>query len=393
MKFSGNGHALPGYTYRVLLTQGPLTSIIIRPFQSNSPCSEKITEGEIHTMARIDIKTEKARDDIRIGITMGDPAGIGPEIIIKAYTHNLPRHIPVIFGDMTLLKKTALNLSASICLEKASTPDAAIMKNNKGINIVSISSFSPGDITPGRVSMITGKAAGRYIESAITAAQHGNIDAVVTCPIHKKAFHEGGYLYPGHTEMFADKTGTESFGMMMASDNLKIALATIHEPLKNVSGSITIETLSRVFSLTLQTLRNWFGISSPVIGVLGLNPHAGEAGDIGKEEQKIIFPVIKTFQTRGEFIEGPLPADTAFIEKYRERYDAFIAMYHDQGLIPFKLLSFENGVNITMGLPFPRVSVDHGTGLDIAGKGVARPESLRKAIRWAIKMISSKNSG
>jgi len=324
---------------------------------------------------------------------MGDPAGIGPEIIIKAYEHPLPRHIPVVFGDAAFLKQTALRLSASVDLEGVATPDASILKNDQGINIVPVTTFSPGDVTPGQETPVTGKAAGRYIEAAIAAARNGAIDAVVTCPIHKRAFHAGGYLYPGHTEMFADKTGTETFGMMMASDTLRVALATIHEPLKNVPREITPEGLSRVFSLTLQTLRRWFKIPFPRIGVLGLNPHAGEEGDIGKEEQEVILPVIKTFQARGEFIEGPISSDTAFIEKNRARYDAFIAMYHDQGLIPFKLLAFENGVNITMGLPFPRVSVDHGTGLDIAGKGIARPESLREAIRRAIKMAAPEKSG
>jgi len=240
------------------------------------------------------------------------------------------------------------------------------------------------------VNAITGRAAGQYIETAIHTALGGEIDAVVTCPIHKKAFHEGGYSYPGHTEMFAALTGTERYGMMMVSVPLKVSLVTIHLPLKDVPGDLTRSRLREIINLSLEAMRQWFGIPDPRICVLGLNPHAGEEGDMGEEEIQIIRPVVEEFCKAGNRIEGPLPADTAFIETNLKRFDSFVAMYHDQGLIPFKMLAFERGVNVTLGLPFPRVSVDHGTGLDIAGKGIADPASLRSAIRWAIRFVRLK---
>lgn len=325
----------------------------------------------------------------RIGITMGDPAGIGPEIILKAYELRLPIHAPIVFGDPTILTK-ALRPHQSKKIKILSSLNEPLLTSREGINLLPVTGLSPKDVQPGRVNAITGKAAGQYIETAIHTALGGEIDAVVTCPIHKKAFHEGGYSYPGHTEMFAALTKTARFGMMMVSTPLKVALTTIHLPLKEVPKSLNHSRVREIIELTLRAMQSRFGISDPKICVLGLNPHAGEEGDMGEEEIQIIRPVVEEFRKAGNRIEGPLPADTAFTKKNLKRYDVFIAMYHDQGLIPFKMLAFERGVNVTLGLPFPRVSVDHGTGLDIAGKGIADPASLRSAIRWAIRFVRLK---
>ena len=328
----------------------------------------------------------------KIAITMGDPAGIGPEIIQKAYARRLPSHYPIIFGDFNILCETAAHPFGKEIRILRSLADPPISSRD-GLNLIAITNFSRGEVHPGKVNAATGRAAGRYIEAAIRAAERGDVDAVVTCPIHKRAFHEGGYRYPGHTEMFADLTGTRRFGMMMVSTPLKVSLATIHLPLKEVPAHLTRPAIRDILDLTLTTSRRWFGIPSPRVCVLGLNPHAGEEGHMGLEERQVIQPVIEEFLEKGDMVDGPLPADTAFTRRNLKRYDAYVAMYHDQGLIPFKLLAFERGVNVTLGLPFPRVSVDHGTGLDIAGKGIADPGSLRSAIRWAVKFTRLKVKG
>jgi len=322
----------------------------------------------------------------KIGITMGDPAGIGPEIIRKAYARRLPLHVPVVFGDFVILSNTMKSLPP-LKIKTIQSPTEPLLTSKEGINLFPVTDLSPRDIQSGQVNAITGRAAGRYIETAIHAALGGEIDAVVTCPIHKKAFHEGGYPYPGHTEMFAALTDTKRYGMMMVSTPFKVALATIHLPLRDVPKAITQTGLKEIIELTFGAMRRWFGIPDPRICVLGLNPHAGEGGDMGDEETEIIKPVIQKLREKSYRITGPMPADTAFIKRKLKQFDAFVAMYHDQGLIPFKMLAFERGVNVTLGLPFPRVSVDHGTGLDIAGKGIADPTSLRSAIQWAIRFV------
>jgi len=320
---------------------------------------------------------------------MGDPAGIGPEIILKAYEQRLPQHVPVVFGDLKVLEGASRTLSASPRIQVVSSLNETCLTGNEGINLFPVTKLPRDSVYPGKVNPTSGNAAGRYIEAAIEAAKRGDIAAVVTCPIHKHAFHKGGYPYPGHTEMFADKTGTRHFGMMMASALLKVSLVTIHLPLKDIPPALTRPRIRECITLTLKTLEGWFGIPRPDLCILGLNPHAGENGDMGSEETEIIAPVVRDFQNQGVHVTGPIPADTAFVRKNLKKYDAFVAMYHDQGLIPFKLLAFENGINVTMGLPFPRVSVDHGTGLDIAGKGIANPGSLRSAIRWAVRFAKS----
>ncbi len=325
----------------------------------------------------------------KIGITLGDPAGIGPEIILKAYQKRLPRHISIVYGDV-LLMDVANALSFPKKIHTIRDVTASPIESRDGINLLPVTALRPSSFIVGHPNATTGRAAGRYIEKAIHAALHHEIDAVVTCPIQKHAFHKGGYSYPGHTEMFATLTDAQRYTMMMLSHPLKVSLVTLHLPLQNVATALTAARIQEVIELTLTALKRWFGISTPRIGVLGLNPHAGEEGDLGWEEDRLIRPVIQSFQKRGDTVEGPLPPDTAFLKEKLKRYDAYIAMYHDQGLIPFKLMAFHTGVNCTLGLPFPRLSVDHGTGLDIAGKGIADPSSLRSAIRWAVAFSKGK---
>ncbi len=329
----------------------------------------------------------KMKGHPKIGITLGDPAGIGPEIVLKAYTHRLPRHVPIIFGDPNILEAIARSLRPRPRVRVISSIGEATLTNAEGIHVFPVTNLPPGAFRPGKVTAETGQAAGKFIEAAIQAALGGEIQAVVTCPIHKQAFHKAGYPYPGHTEMFAALTGTKRFGMMMVSRTLVVSLATLHLPLREVPERLSQSRIETILDLTRTTLTRWFGIHRPKICVLGLNPHAGEGGDMGREEKFVIDPAIASRRKRGFRITGPLPADTAFIKKNLKRFDAFVAMYHDQGLIPFKLLAFRSGVNLTMGLPFPRVSVDHGTGLDIAGKNTADPASLRSAIRWAVSFV------
>jgi len=320
-----------------------------------------------------------------IALTLGDPAGIGPEIILKAYRRSLPRHIAVVFGDLGILRKAALVVPSPPEIRVVDDLADPFLTSREGLNLMRVTELPPESVQPGRVHALTGKAAGRYIDAAIQAALKREVDAVVTCPIHKRAFHLGGYQYPGHTEMFAERTKSHLYAMMMVSSPLKVALTTIHLPLREIFHHLTSTRIREIIGLTHRTLQTWFGIPSPRIAVLALNPHGGEEGDLGQEEKNLITPVIQELKARGLDLSGPLPPDTAFLPHHRKQFDAFVAMYHDQGLIPFKLLAFETGVNLTLGLPFPRVSVDHGTGLDIAGKGIASSSSLRSAIRWALR--------
>ncbi|QQR79979.1 MAG: 4-hydroxythreonine-4-phosphate dehydrogenase PdxA [Deltaproteobacteria bacterium] len=288
-----------------------------------------------------------------IGITMGDPRGIGPEIIEKALgspeIKNKAEYM--VFGDACYFDfQNAKNLTPKEC----------------------------------------GELSGFYIEQATQAALAGDIDAIVTAPISKEHLHQAGYPYPGHTEFFAQLSKTKKFRMMMAGPSLKVVLVTIHEALKNVPTLLTSEKIFTTIQLTQEALQNWFGISKPKIAVAGLNPHAGEAGLFGDEETKIILPAIRKAQKNKIHVTGPLAADTVFNQAVRGDYDAVVVMYHDQGLIPLKLLHFDDGVNVTLGLPFVRTSPDHGTAFDIAGKGIATPSSMIAAIELSIKLSMGK---
>ena len=259
-------------------------------------------------------------------------------------------------------------------------------KREKIINLLALSKLNPAQVFFGKPNKDTGDAMVSYIKKAICLALEKKIDGMVTCPINKAAMALAGYTYPGHTELLAEKTNTKEYAMMLAGKRLKVVLATIHLPLKRVSEVLSSEKVFSCIYLTHKYLKEFFGIKKPRLAVAALNPHAGEGGLFGEEEEKIIGPMIKKAREGGINVLGPFPADTLFYFAVKGHYDAVICMYHDQGLIPLKILHFEDAVNVTLGLPIVRTSVDHGTAYDIAGSGKAIPKSLINAIKLAAQM-------
>ncbi|MCU0641148.1 MAG: 4-hydroxythreonine-4-phosphate dehydrogenase PdxA [Candidatus Margulisbacteria bacterium] len=293
-----------------------------------------------------------------IGITMGDPAGIGPEICAKA------------LASSTLAKFAR-------CLVIG---DRRWLPNR--LEVVDLHNADPKKIKVGRVAKAAGRAAMEYLEKAVELAKAKKIDAIVTAPINKEAIRLAGYNFPGHTEFLAARTKTKRFAMMFVSDKLWLMLATTHLPLAQVSRQLDRKKLVSLIKLAHETLTRFRGRSAR-IGVAGLNPHAGEHGLFGREEEKIIKPAVDEARRFGIDVRGPISPDAIFNLANAGVFDLVVAMYHDQGLIPLKLLAFNRSVNVTVGLPFVRTSVDHGTGFDIAGKGMANPQSLIEAVKVA----------
>ncbi len=325
-----------------------------------------------------------------IGITMGDPVGIGPEILIKALAsadlYGFCR--PVVFGDMTCLEREKINLKASVSLKLIETIQDSSFSTGI-INIFAVSSLDPATTIYARPSKETSRAMAEYIVQAVNAALEQKIDALVTAPINKKSLQDSGCDYPGHTEMLADLTGAEDVVMMLAGKKLRVVLVTIHCPLSRVPQLLDSDKILKTISVTHKSLKTCFSISSPKLAVAALNPHAGENGLFGTEEMKIIMPAIKEAREKGLDVTGPFPSDTIFYQAAQGKFDAVVCMYHDQGLIPLKLLHFDDGVNVTLGLPIIRTSVDHGTAYDIAGKGIASPASLISAVKLAAQMAKA----
>jgi len=317
-----------------------------------------------------------------IGITMGCPTGIGPEIILRLFAGNqISSEIrSVILGDIKVLEKCAsdLHLPAQCVLWTPGTPLPA-----GGIPVVQLSELAQDDINWGHPSKATGIAMAQYIESGVKLTQQGFIQGIATCPISKSSLNDAGYHFPGHTEMLASLTKSPTYAMMMAGSKLRVTLVTIHCPLRDVAASLTSDSVYSMIRETHRALKIDFAISDPRIAVAGLNPHGGENKLFGNEEEQIIEPAIAQARTKNMNISGPFPPDTVFFKAAAGEFDAVVCMYHDQGLIPFKLLHFEDGVNITLGLPIVRTSVDHGTAYDIAGKGLASHRSLEEAVKLA----------
>ena len=292
-------------------------------------------------------------DKPRIGITVGDPAGIGPEIAIRASQDSAVLALcePILYGPST-------------AEELAPYP-------------------------PGQISAAAGRAAFDAISRAVFDATAGTIDAIATAPINKEAFAAAGLHWKGHTDLLAHLTGSPRGVMMFHSDTLRVVLATVHIPLSEVPRAITRELIESLVELTARELPR-FGIVSPRIGVAGLNPHAGEHGLLGGEDDAIIRPAVDACAARGINVTGPLPADTIFVRALRDGFDVVIACYHDQGLIPVKLAAFGKAVNVTLGLPIIRTSVDHGTAFDIVGTGMADPSSMIEAVKLAAKLAGKR---
>ena len=318
----------------------------------------------------------------RIGITMGCPAGIGPEIILRCFAENNrpPGLHPVVIGDRHVLEKCGedLRLPAPCVTWQPGTPLPAA-----GIPVVQVSTLSPDQITWGSPNPATGRAMADYITTGVQLVQGGFLQGLTTCPISKAALNSAGYSFPGHPEMLASLTGAADFAMMMAGTRLKVTLVTIHRPLREVPAALSIDGILKLIHITHQALMIDFDIARPRIGVAGLNPHAGEGRLFGSEEELVIAPAVARARAEGMNVQGPYPPDSIFVKAASGAFDAVVCMYHDQGLIPFKLLHFADGVNVTLGLPIVRTSVDHGTAYDIAGKGLASHRSLTEAIALA----------
>ena len=308
---------------------------------------------------------------------MGDPTGVGPEVILKALTDRNIRQLctPVVLGDEAVLEF----VSAKCKLQSANC------------KVINLSNLNPPKLKPGRPDKICAKAMMTYIEEAVCMAMAGDVDAIVTAPISKEAINRAGYKFHGHTEFLAHLTKTKDYAMMLAGSSLKVILVTIHESIKNVPGLLTTKKVFKTIKITDNAFKRYFGLKKPRIAVAALNPHAGEGGLFGGEEKRIILPAIKKARQMGINASDPLPPDTLFYRAVKNKeFDCVICMYHDQGLIPLKLLHFENGVNVTLGLPIIRTSVDHGTAYDIAWKGIANPASMKAAIKMAVEMVGKK---
>jgi 4-hydroxythreonine-4-phosphate dehydrogenase len=317
-----------------------------------------------------------------LGITMGCPVGIGPEIIIRFHEEagwDGTISQPVVLGDPGVLERIARELDAKVDIVSWK-PGQDLCHG--AVNVLPLSALEK-DLNWGEPDAVTGKAMVVYIEEAFRLINGGVLSGVVTCPIAKSALKMAGYDYPGHTEMLAELCSSESYAMMMAGLRLRVTLVTIHVGLDQVSGLLSPEKIAGIISMTDRTLQEDFGIEKPRLAVAALNPHAGEGGMFGDEEKKLIIPALDEAMKSGCLVEGPFPPDTVFNKAVEGQYDAVVCMYHDQGLIPFKLMHFDDGVNVTMGLPIVRTSVDHGTAYDIAGKGKASPASLVAAFDLA----------
>lgn len=322
-----------------------------------------------------------------IGITMGDAAGVGPEIIIKSLRNRdiYEQAHPIVIGDTKMLERAAKILGVEVSFDKK-TKDEELTGTTFGkITCIDLD-ILPEDLAYGQVSPVSGNAAFEYLRMAIDLANEGKIQAICTAPLNKEALQKGGHMYPGHTEILAELTNTEEFSMMLSSPKLKVIHVTTHVGLIQAIQMIKPERVHKVIQLAHETLSN-SGIKNPKIGVCGINPHAGENGLFGNgEEEEKIIPAIQQAEKEGINVEGPLPADTLFFRAQRGDFDIVVAMYHDQGHGPIKVLGLEAGVNITVGLPIIRTSVDHGTAFDIAGKGIVDERSMLEALHQAIEL-------
>lgn len=315
-----------------------------------------------------------------IGISLGDPAGIGPEVVVRALAAR-PALDVRIFGDLGVLQRAALAVGM--------TPPSADQ-------VRALTSLSATDLVPGQPSIVGGRAQLAYLIAAVDAALAGEIGALVTAPISKDWIARAGFTHPGHTEYLAERAGVSEFAMMLAGPKLRVVLATTHVALRDVPAALDPEAIARAIVLAARSLRHQLGIARPRIAVAGLNPHAGEAGRFGDEEARLVVPAISAARARlaradeliDAVITGPCVPDAVFRQAALGQFDAVVALYHDQGLIPVKLLHFDDAVNVTLGLPFVRTSPDHGTAYDIAGTGQASPQSFLAALDLADNMMS-----
>jgi 4-hydroxythreonine-4-phosphate dehydrogenase len=315
-------------------------------------------------------------------ITMGDPGGVGPEIIAKAFgTPGIRKScMPIVIGDTLIMAKALRLLRNPRKLREITSPDEA-ENNGRLMHLINVNTMIPR-LPQKKPTAEGGEACVRYIRKAVELAMHKQVDGIVTAPISKEALKMAGFAWPGHTEMLAEISRTKQYAMMLVGGPLRVILVTIHTALKNVPELITRQRILRVIRLAKKACE-MLKIRTPKIAVAGLNPHAGEAGIFGEEEITQIVPAIRQANREGIPVSGPYPPDTIFHKAYQGEIDIVVCMYHDQGLIPLKMIAFDKGVNVTIGLPFIRTSPDHGTAYDIAWKGTANPSSMIEAIKLA----------
>lgn len=323
-----------------------------------------------------------------IALTMGDPAGIGPEVIVKAFqddTLSLQSRV-VVIGDAHLLQETAKKYAPEILVHPVNRPEEGGYQTCT-IDVIDLKNV-PENIPVGKPSAEAGQASYEAIKAAVDLALRDEVSAITTAPVNKKSLHLAGYPFPGHTELLAHLTNSKQAVLMMAGKNLRVVLVTTHVPLSQVQSLITEERVLNTIRLTHEWLTRHV-TDAPNIAVTGLNPHCGDGGIFGQEETDFILPALKAAQTEGIEVSGPFSADALFGRQGFEKYDAVVCMYHDQGMIPVKMDSSGQGVNITLGLPILRTSVDHGTAFDIAGRNKACPENLKMALRTASRLSQS----
>lgn len=329
-----------------------------------------------------------------IAVTMGDPAGIGAEVTVKAFKE-LSGRFPfglVVIGDVRFIQKAIINCRLAMPIKTVISIDE-VKPDNKAITVMDLQNADPSSIAYGQISELAGKAAYQYLEKAIQLALEKKVAAVVTAPINKAALNSAGYHYSGHTEIFAKLTNTSDYAMMLVDGAFRVVHVTTHVALRKACDLVTKDRVYRVIKLAY-TSGMQMGLPRIRIGVAGLNPHSGEGGLFGDEELNEIIPAIERAKSEGITVEGPIPPDTVFVKARSGVYDFVIAMYHDQGHIPLKMAGFDmssaersvSGVNVTLGLPIIRTSVDHGTAFDQAGKGTASPQSMIDAIELAAQI-------
>jgi len=326
-----------------------------------------------------------------IGVTMGEPAGIGPEVVVKSITRPEIRRacVPIIFGSPKIIRHAANRFANKFRVEEIIDFEGIENKSNL-IWVFPCSGLDYKSIKPGIVTKTSGHSAAHSVFATANVALSGDIDAVVTAPLTKKGLLLAGYDFKGHTDFLAFISGTKKYAMIFVGQKLNVVLVTTHIPLSEVSKSITFRKVSEKIELADQMLKKIFSIRKPKIGVCGLNPHAGEEGILGNEEKRIILPAVSSAIKKGIKAYGPLPSDSIFSPVVVKNFDCIVAMYHDQGIIPFKASGIGNAVNLTWGLPFIRTSPDHGTAFDIAWKGKADPKGMINAILLAAKLSRKK---
>ena len=330
-----------------------------------------------------------------IAITLGDPAGVGPEIILKALAQEQVYAVcrPLVVGERRMLERAAGFVGQPAPRFELTGEDPATAGYTHGtLTLLDLHNAAPQDCPVGQVSAAAGRAAVEYVLRACDLALAGTAAAVVTAPLNKSAMQLAGFKYAGHTELLAERTHAGQVSMLLAGPKLRVLHVSTHVALEEAIRRVTRQRVEEVIGLAHEACRA-LGIPRPRIAVAGLNPHAGEGGMFGSQEAEQIVPAVEAAQKRGLLVSGPLPPDTVFLRAMQGEFDIVVAMYHDQGHIPMKLLAFDSGVNVSIGLPVIRTSVDHGTAFDIAGKGTARPDSLLAAIQVALQMVQARQGG